>query len=258
LPLKTQFVFHSVNCFNLSLRKKCFPSFWKLANVIAVFKKSDKSIASNNRPISLLSCVSKIFERTVFKYVFNHILRHEYIHKLHSGFLHEYSTSNQLVEIYHCIVTAFENQTPLSLTFCDVSKAFDLVWIRGLLYKLEKYGMRGDILEWFKTYRTDRTQKVVLNNTESEIGCVYAGVPQGSVLVSILFLIYINDIVDYTDGICRLFADDTSLGHSSNDLQNLQNMINSDLSNINKWSENWLITFNPDKTDIMLFDSRRQ
>jgi hypothetical protein len=68
--------------FNLSLRKKCFPSFWKLANVIAVFKKSDKSIASNNRPISLLSCVSKHFERTVFKYVFNHISRHKYIHKL--------------------------------------------------------------------------------------------------------------------------------------------------------------------------------
>ena len=177
---------------------------------------------------------------------FNHILRHEYIHKLHSGFLPEYSTSNQLVEIYHCIMTAFENQTPLSLTFCDVRKAFDRVWIRGLIYKLEKYGMRGDILEWFKTYRTDRKQKVVLNNTESEIGCVYAGDPQGSVLGSILFPIYINDIVDYTDGICRLFADDTSLGHSSNDLQNLQNMINSDLSNIKKWSENWLITFNPD------------
>ena len=106
--------------------------------------------------------------------------------------------------------------------------------------------MRGDILEWFKTCLSDRKQKVVLNNTESEIGCVYAGVPQGSVLGSILFPIYINDIVDYTDGICRLFADDTSLGHSSNDLQNLQNMINSDLSNINKWSENWLITLSVD------------
>jgi hypothetical protein len=113
--------------FNLSLRKTCFPSFWKLVNVIAVSKKSDKSIASNNRPISLLSYVSTIFERTVFKYVFNHILRHKYIHKLQSGFLPGYSTSHQLVEIYHCIMTAFENQTPLSLTFCDVSKAFDRV-----------------------------------------------------------------------------------------------------------------------------------
>jgi hypothetical protein len=134
--------------FNLSLRKKCFPSFWKLANVIAVFMKSDKSIASNYRPISLVSCVSKIFERTIrYNYVFNHILRHKYIHTLQSGFLPGYSTSHQLVEIYHCIMTAFENQTPLSLTFCDVNKAFDRVWIRGLIYKLEKYGMRGDILE---------------------------------------------------------------------------------------------------------------
>jgi hypothetical protein len=118
--------------------------------------------------------------------------------------------------------------------------------------------VRGDILEWFKTYLTDRKQKVVSNNTESEVGCLYAGVPRGSVLGPILFLIYINDITDHTDGICRIFADDTSLGHTSNDLQNLQDMINSGLSNIKKWSEDWLITFNPDKTDIMLFDSRRQ
>ena len=131
----------------------------------------------------------------------------------------------------------------MSLTFCDVSKALDRVWIRGLIYTIEKYGMRGDILEWFKTYLTDRKQKVILNNTESEIGCLYAGVPQGSVL-AILFPIYINDIADHTDGICRLFADDTSLGHSSNDQQNLQDMINTDLSNIKKWSEDWLITFN--------------
>ena len=118
--------------------------------------------------------------------------------------------------------------------------------------------MRSDILEWFKSYLIDRKQKVVLNGTESDVGCLYAGVPQGSVLIPILFLIYINDIADHTDGICRLFADDTSLGHTSNDLQNLQDIVNSDLSNIKKWSEDWLITFNPDKTDIMLFDSRRQ
>ena len=87
-------------------------------------------------------------------------------------------------------------------------------------------------MEWFKTYLTDRKQKVVLNNTESEIDCLYAGVPQGPVVDPVLFLIDINDRADHTDRICRLFADNTSLGHSSNDLQNLQDMINSDLSNI--------------------------
>ena len=113
-------------------------------------------------------------------------------------------------------------------------------------------------MEWFKTYLTDRKQKIVLNNTESEIDYLYAGVPQGSVVDPVLFLIGINDRADHADGICRLFADNTSLGHSSNDLQNLQDIANSDLSNIKKWSEDWLITLNPDKTDIMLFESRRQ
>ena len=118
--------------------------------------------------------------------------------------------------------------------------------------------MRGDVLQWFKSYLTDRKQKVVLNGTESHIGCLYTGVPHRSLLGLIQFLIYINDISDHTDGGCRLLADDTSLGHTSNDLQNLQDIVNSDLSNIKTWSEDWLITFNPDKTDIMLFDSRRQ
>ena len=97
-----------------------------------------------------------------------------------------------------------------------------------------------------------------MNGTASHVGCLYAGVPHGSVLGLIQFFIYINDISDHTDDSCRLFADDTSLGHTSNDLQNLQDIVNSDLSNIKTWSEDWLITFNPDKTDIMLFDSRRQ
>jgi hypothetical protein len=155
-------------------------------------------------------------------------------------------------------MTAFENQTPLTLTFCDVSKAFDRVWIKALIYKLEKHGVRGDILELFKTYLTDRKHKVVPNNTESEVGCLYAGIPHGSVVGPIKFLIYINNIADHTDGICRFFADETSLAHTSNDQQNLQDMVSSDFSNNKKWSEHWLITFNPDKTDIMLFDNRRQ
>ena len=97
-----------------------------------------------------------------------------------------------------------------------------------------------------------------MNGTESDVGCLYAGVPQGSVLGPILFLIYINDIADHTDVFVDFFADDTSLGYTSNNQQNLQDIVNSDLSKIKKWSEDWLITFNPDKTDIMLFDSRRQ
>jgi hypothetical protein len=127
--------------------------------VIPLFKNGDKSLPSNYRPDSLLSCVSKIFEKIVFKNIFNHLHKNNLLCKFQSGFIPDLSNTHQLLEIYHTILTALDNKFFTSITFADVSKAFDRVWIGGLLLKLERYGITGDLLMWLKSYLTNRSQK---------------------------------------------------------------------------------------------------
>ena len=241
--------------FNLSLRLHTYPSLWKLAHVTPIFKKGDKSVASNYRPISLISCVGKSFERILFKHVYNHLVSNSLIYKYQSGFLPGHSTVHHLIESIHNTCLALENFETSCQVFCDISKAFDRVWHRGLLLKMERYGIRGDLLLWFKSYLENRNQKVCINESLSSSRNITAGVPQGSVLGPLLFLIYINDISENLQGSARLFADDTSLSYSSRNLQNLQLIINDDLKHLHEWARRWLIIFNPSKTEVLLISN---
>ena len=117
-----------------SLRLKKYPRSWKIAHVIPLFKNGDKSLPSNYRPVSLLSCVSKIFEKIVFKNIFYHLHKNKLLCKFQSGFIPVLSITHQLLEIYHTILTALDSKFFTSITFADVSKAFDPVWIGGGYY----------------------------------------------------------------------------------------------------------------------------
>ena len=163
---------------------------------------------SNYRPISLISCVGKSFERIVFKNVYNHLIANSLIYKFQSGFLPGHSTVHHLIEVIHHTCLALENYETTCQIFCDISKAFDRVWHRGLILKLEKYGIHGNLLA---CYLFNRSQSVCVDGTYSSKQYITAGVPQGSVLGPMLFLIYINDISEDLTGMTRLFADDTSL-----------------------------------------------
>ena len=218
--------------FNKSFQCKIFPNNWKTAFVIPLFKNDNKSLPSNYRPVSLLSCVSKCIEKIGFKYIFNHLLFNSLLCKFQSVFIPGYSTTHQLVELYHTILLALDNKDMTSITFADVSKAFDRVWIRGLILKLERYGVKGELLCWLKSYLSNRCQRVIIKDAISSVGELKAGVPQGSVLGPLLFLIFINDIADDMLGLGRLFADDTSIGHTVHDETTLKNMINIDLKYI--------------------------
>ncbi|CAB9543087.1 hypothetical protein BROOK1789C_685, partial [Bathymodiolus brooksi thiotrophic gill symbiont] len=242
--------------FNKSLHQNIFPTDWKLAHVIPLFKAGDKSFPSNYRPVSLLSCVSKLLEKIVFKHIFNHLQGNKLLCKFQSGFLPGCSTTHQLVELYHRILLALDSKQFTSVTFADISKAFDTVWIKGLLLKLERYGIGDNLLIWLKSYLSNRTQRVVIKDALSNIGQLKAGVPQGSVLGPLLFLVFINDIADGMTGLGRLFADDTSIGHIANDKDSLQDMVNLDLAYLKDWSKRWLVKFNQNKTEIMVFSSR--
>ena len=145
-----------------------------------------------------------------------------------------------------------------SVVFCDISRAFDRVWIRGLILKLKRYGIKETFLRWLNIYLENRNQRVVLKDGISEPDNLRGSVPQGSVLGPLLFLLYVNDIADEVLGLCRLFADDTSIGHSAHDEHTLVNLTDIDLSNLSKWSEQWLVKLNPDKTDIMVFSVRNR
>ena len=130
------------------------------------------------------------------------------------------------------------------------------MWIKGLLLNLERYGIGDNLLIWLKSYLSNRTQRVVIKDALSNIGQLKARVPQGSVSGPLLFLVFINDIADGMTGLGRLFADDTWIGHIANDKDSLQDMVNLDLAYLKDWSKRWLVKFNQNKTEIMVFSSR--
>jgi hypothetical protein len=140
--------------------------------------------------------------------------------------------------------------------FCDLSKAFDKVWHQGLLHKMKTYGITGNLFNWFKSYLKVKLQKVVIKNNSSAYCEISAGFPQLSVLVPLLFIIYINDTADKLISLSRLFAGDTSFGYSNQDTMQLKNAIVHDLNEMDIWSKKWLMSFNPDKTEIMIFPNR--
>ncbi len=177
------------------------------------------------------------------------------LYKYQSGFIRGHSTTHQLIELVHSIQQSLDNHEHVCMIFCDVSKAFDRVWIRGLILKLERYGIKGNLLLWLKSYLSSREQRVVIRDAVSDRGDLKAGVPQGSILGPLLFLIFINDIADDMLGLCRLFADDTSVGERSYELNSLRDMVNIDLVNISKWAKQWLVKLNREKTNIMYFNS---
>ena len=189
------------NLFNLSLKTNTYPALWKIAHVMPVFKKGYKSQTNFFNQLR--------WKVILFKNVYNHLIENSLVYKYQSGFLPGHSTVHHLIESIHHTYLSLENHEINCQIFCDISKAFDRVWHRGLILKLKKYGIRGDLLQWFESYLTNRSQQVRINDSLSFPKHTNAGVPQGSVLGP--FFIYINDLANSLEGSASLFADDTSI-----------------------------------------------
>ena len=239
-----------------SLQTGFLPSFYKEANVCPVPKKGDLSVVSNHRPISLLNAEAKVFERLVFKYLFNHLRDNNLLSSLQSGFIPGDSTVNQLTFLYNTFCQALDSGKEVRAVFCDIRKAFDRVWHVGLLHKLRAAGVTGEILNWSNNYLSDRKQRVVLPGTVSDWLLIRAGVPQGSILGPLLFLLYINDIVTDIGSNIRLFADDTSLYIIVDDPSDAANCLSRDLDKISRWAATWLVSLNPAKTESLLISRK--
>ena len=160
--------------------------------------------------------------------------------------------------MHHSFCKAVSEGKEIRIVFLDISKAFHRVWHKGLLFKLKKWGICGSLLNWFKSYLSERYQRVIVNGQKSKFNQIFAGVPQGSVLGPLLFLVFINDITHVVRHCqIRLFADDTCLFITVDDKLEAANLINKDLSAIDKWSKKWLVSFSPPKTETMLISTKR-
>ena len=247
--------------FDQSLKKGKFSEIWTAANVVSVHKKEDKCLVKNYRPISLLPIFAKVFERVIYNSLFNYFLHNKLFTPSQSGFLPGDSCIAQLLSIIHEIQSAFDDNPTVDVRgiFLDISKAFDKVWHDGLLFKLKTYGVEGDLLLLLKNYLKNRKQRVVLNGQTSEWRKINSGVPQGSVLGPLLFLIYINDLPDGITSICKIFADDTSLFSKVQDINKSANELNCDLEKVSNWAYQWKMQFNPDpnkQTNEVIFSRK--
>lgn len=176
--------------FRRSLLTGQLPSDWKRANVAPIFKKGDKHKPENYRPVSLTCILCKCMEHIIVSNIANHLDANNILHPLQHGFRKNLSCDTQLLSLFHDLT---QNTRETDLIIMDFSKAFDKVPHRRLTYKLDWYGVRGRTLDWVRDFLADRTQRVVLEGAESPLGYVMSGVPQGSVLGPILFLLYINE-----------------------------------------------------------------
>ena len=166
-----------------------FPTEWKKADGVLVHKKSDKQILKNYRPVSLLPICGKIFERLLYNRLYEYFIENELISSSQSGFKSGDSCINQLLSITHDIYQSFDNGFEVRGVFLDTSMTFDKVWHKGLIFKLKQNGVAGNFLNTLADFLKDRKQRVVLNSQNSTWVNVEAGVPQGSILGSLLFLI---------------------------------------------------------------------
>jgi hypothetical protein len=245
--------------FNRSIKKGMFPQLWKLANVHPLFKNGDPMNITNYRPVSVLNIVSKVFEKIMYKHFYNFFIQNNCITQEQSGFLPNVSTISQLCELTHEITKNMAANKDTIMVFLDISKAFDKVWHKGLIYKLCRLGINGNLLKWTTSYLTERKQRVMMNGLTSEWGILRGGVPQGSVLGPLFFLIYINDLVTHVEkSSIRLFADDTCLFTSGLNYKTLLDNLNHDLNNIQCWSDRWLVSFSPKKTEAMLLTQKNK
>jgi hypothetical protein len=189
--------------------------------------------------------------------VFKFLIEHGKLSKQQGAFIPGRSTTSQLVELYNFILEEMDRGKECRFIFCDVSKAFDRVWHKGLLYKLERAGIKGNLLKWFESYLKNRRQKVVLNGVESSMRDILAGVPQGSILGPLLFLIYINDLVDVVHSNSRLYADDATIYIDFRDADRAADLLEDDLNQMMNWATRWLVSFNPQKTESVTFSRKR-
>ena len=236
--------------FQKSLDSGKLPKDWTDANIAPVFKKGDKHAAENYRPVSLTSVLSKSLEHIVCHSLHEHFDKNKVLTSLNHGFRSGYSCETQLTVTVDQLARNIDNGLQTDVAILDFSKAFDTVPHKRLLQKLEAYGIRGPSLKWIEAFLCNRHMRVIVDGEASSEHYVESGVPQGTVLGPLLFLVHINDLPDCVKSCVRLFADDCLLFRT---IRNLADhlALQEDLFQLEKWAKINGMSFNAKKCYIL-------
>lgn len=240
--------------FNRILTDAKFPAQWKEANIIPIFKKGNRKLVKNYRPISLLPIIGKLMEKLIHSRIYHFLNGAKFFSPYQGGFRPEMGTTDSISNMLSYIYNQLNNNTVTATIFFDLSKAFDSIDQNILLQKLESAGISGNCLRLLKDYLSNRTQTCTVNNITLSSKPMYYGVPQGSTLGPLLFIIFINDLATQISNVkLSLYADDTAFYLGGTDKSHIINELNIAANAFDKWCSYNRLTLNYDKTKSMLF-----
>ena len=248
-----------VHIFNLSFEQGVVPMELKEARVVPIFKKGSHSVVQNYRPISVLPSISKILERLVYNRLISFCEKHKIITDHQFGFRENHNTTSAVAYLVNEIISAYESNESVLGVFIDLQKAFDTIDHKILLDKLNHYGIRGIAYQWFSSYLNNRSQTVDYLGHSSKKQTIQCGVPQGSILGPLLFILYINDLPNFSDRCSKvLYADDTNIFLSGSNMNELFQTMRNELSSLSNWLISNRLSINLSKTHYILFRPGRQ
>ena len=236
--------------FQKTLSEGRLPAEWKHAKICPVFKKGSKRDPSNYRPISLTCQVCKVLERILKVHISEHLESLNLISDKQHGFVKHKSTQSNLLESFNDWTKGLDEGVGLDVVFLDYSKAFDTVPFKRMLLKLKSYGLGGQVLSWIQDFLSARTLQVWVGDSCSSPGNVKSGVPQGSVLGPLFFIIYVNDVPKQVKSNLVMFADDTKMYRAIRN-EGDEQVLQEDLDSLLRWSDKWLLRFNVSKCKVM-------
>ncbi len=242
--------------FQLSLANQEVPEEWKEAYVSPVFKKGSRHTASNYRPISLTSIVCKLMETLVRNHIVSFIQEKKLFCNEQHGFIKGRSCVTHLLEVLETWTKVLDTGGSIDVIYTDFMKAFDKVPHQRLLQKIAAHGIQGNVLGWIASFLKDRRQCVVVNGSKSSWADVTSGIPQGSVLGPILFILFINDLPQVVNCGIKIFADDTKI-YTRSDLPDAPAALQTDLDKIQQWADDWQLRFHPDKCVVMKLGKKK-
>ena len=236
--------------FRKSLQEGDVPEDWRRACVAAIFKKGDRHTAANYRPVSLTSLCCKIEEHSLTSNIRRHLAKHNILTNSQHGFRERRGCETQLLTLVHELASNMDKGSRTDLIILDFAKAFDKVPHERLLRKLSHYGIRGQTLSWIRAFLSNRSQRVVVDGVQSDSAPVISGVPQGTVLGPILFLLFINDLPNDLSSSVRLFADDCIVYRKIRSRKDSE-LLQGDLDILTQWENTWGMEFHPKKCNVL-------